>query len=110
MIDLIKKKIVLDETTREQFEFANDLSFKARAISTMFLAFLLITIELSLRVSLPLIPLFALVVFDGLINQPYSFIRKRFSSLVSLLWVNTSIDILVIFLIMFYLGGITVPF
>jgi PAS domain S-box-containing protein len=110
VIKKVRKDIVLDDTTREQYEFAITLSFKARALSTLLLAPLFLLIDKGLHISLPLMPIVVVLLFEGIVNQPHSFLKRKFTSLISLLWINTTIDILAISLVMFYLGGITVPF
>ncbi|MFC1668079.1 HD domain-containing phosphohydrolase [Chlamydiota bacterium] len=96
--------------THEDLDWINDVSFKIRLISAITLPILICLLTFVMGIAFPLFPIIVLGLFEAFINQPYFFIRKHINNLQDLVYINTSIDILIITLFVYFIGTTQIPF
>ncbi len=94
----------------EMIDFAIDYSFRARFISGLFLPLFFIVLDYFLVLGLPIWVLVAVGIFEAFINQPHKFLLQKIKNKSDVLLTNIILDIFAIGLVVFYSGGITVPF
>jgi two-component system, cell cycle sensor histidine kinase and response regulator CckA len=108
--DLSKKTLLPREFDEELIEFVCEYSFRTRLVSGLLIPFLFIALDYIYTLNLPIAFIFWIGIFEAFVNQPYPFIRKRIRSKDRLLFANVIIDIIVISVAIYILGGVTVPF
>ncbi len=93
--------------TRSLADFACSYSIKARIIASTLLALTFIILNFTFNLSLPIHVFIIAAIFQSLINQPYRFLRKIFGSADRVLFTTNIIDIIVISIVTYYIGGIS---
>jgi len=88
-------------------DFACDYSLKARAIASISLAVTFIGLNFIFNLSLPVHVFIIAALFQSLVNQPYRFFRKIFKDADKVLFTTNIIDIIVISIVVYYVGGIS---
>ena len=104
------KLVRTDSAKREDLAWANDISFKIRFITGLSIPIVMLILNKAFALPFPILPVLVLGIFEAFVNQPYFFIRKRIKSLGKLVYINTSIDIIVITILLYYTRGLNVPF
>jgi two-component system, cell cycle sensor histidine kinase and response regulator CckA len=105
-----KSTLLPGEFDEELIEFALEYSFRTRLISGLLIPFLFIVLDYIYKLHLPIELIFWLGLFEAFVNQPYPFIRKRLRSKAPLLFINVIVDIILITVGVYIVGGVTVPF
>ncbi|CUT06285.1 PAS domain S-box protein [Candidatus Kryptonium thompsonii] len=91
-------------------DFACDYSIKARAIASVSLALTFIALNFIFKLSLPIHIFTIAALFQSLINQPYRFLRNLLKSSDKVLFITNIIDIIVISIVVYYVGGLSFTF
>lgn len=105
-----RQDVIPTEFDDDLIDFACDYSFRARFISGLAIPIVFILLDYFLVLDLPITVLVAVGIFEAFINQPYRFILKRVNDKSKILLANIIIDIVVIAIVVYYSGGITIPF
>ncbi len=107
---LDQNTILPSEFDEELINFAVEYSFRARLISGLSLPIVFILLDYFLVLGLSIPVLVAVGIFEAFINQPYKFFLELFKNKSAVLLATIMIDIIVISIVVFYSGGITIPF
>jgi PAS domain S-box-containing protein len=91
-------------------DFACDYSIKARIIASISLAVTFIALNFIYNLNLPIHIFIISALFQSIINQPYRFLRNLLKTRDKLLFATNLIDIIVISIVVYYVGGITFIF
>ncbi len=91
-------------------DFACDYSIKARIIASVSLAITFVALNFIYNLNLPIHIFIISALFQSIINQPYRFLRDLLKTRDKLLFVTNLIDIIVISIVVYYVGGITFIF
>lgn len=92
------------------YELASVYSIQARMIIWLFLPVILFIINYVYLLQIPIIPVAAVCVFVAFVNQPYPFLRKLAASPRTPLIITSIIDLAAITVLIYLLGGVSVPF
>ncbi len=90
-------------------DFSCDYSIRARIIASVLLALTFIFFNFVYNLSLPIHVFILAALFESLVNQPYRFLRKLLGA-DRLLFITNIVDIIVISIAVYYIGGISFIF
>lgn len=111
MLTKMKTQNLPPPSHEESFaDFACDYSIKARIIASISLAVTFIALNFIYNLNLPIHIFIISALFQSIINQPYRFLRNLLKTRDKLLFATNLIDIIVISIVVYYVGGITFIF
>ncbi len=91
-------------------DFACNYSIKARIIASVSLVLTFTVLNFIYKLNLPIHIFIISALFESLVNQPYRFLRNLLKTSDKLLFATNLIDIIVISIVVYYVGGITFIF
>lgn len=111
MLTKMKTQNLPPPSHEESFaDFACDYSIKARIIASISLALTFIALNFIYNLNLPIHIFIISALFQSIVNQPYRFLRNLLKTRDKLLFATNLIDIIVISIVVYYVGGITFIF